>query len=450
MMNKNNAAITRWLFVCCLCVTYSLNAIASSNSENIVKQAKNFISKNDYNNAYNLLAPVADYNDDADFNYFYGSVLFKLEKYSLAIFALERALIVRPTHLQTMEALAQTYIEVKEFSKADKLFSQIKEKNPTESSTDTFQDLKNFYVQTKELYKISSFLSSTLGYDSNLTNGPINSYITMPVGSSNPGNWFVGKNLEKDDDFFVTVNGGTNLSIKLADDYGLNGGMYGSHRINNYRSNQDLAFLSGWIGGYYQLDKNRFDLSVRSQSVWLSESDYQDQYSIFGQWSRLLQPNTRLSLYSQISTLDYPNAKTLNADSYLLGTILSHQLNDILWKPLFSAELYGGELRVKSGGDVKEGYENLGGRLTSQLYFDENNKLLIMGTMEHRHYKGENAYFLTTREDKGYSVTGKYSHSLLNKQLELSLQGTWLLNSSTLELYDYKRNLVTLNFQWNF
>lgn len=447
-MNKNNAAIIR-LLVCCLCTTYPLNTIASSNSKDIIQQAKSLMLNNDYNSAYNLLAPVADYNDDADFNYLYGSVLLKLEKYSLAIFALERALIVNPTHLQTMEALAQTYIEVKDFSKAEKLFTQIKEKNPSDSSTDTFQDLKNFYVQTKELYKISSFLSSTLGYDSNLTNGPINSYISMP-GSNNPGNLFVGKNLEKDDDFFVTVNGGTNLSIKLTDNYGLTAGMYGSHRINSQRSNQDLAFLSGWFGGYYQLDKNRIDLSIRSQSVWLSETDYQDQYSIFGQWSRLLQPNTRLSLYSQVSTLDYPNAKTLNANSYLLGTILSHQLNDVLWKPLLSADLYGGELSIKSGGDIKEGYENLGGRLTSQIHFDENNKLLIMGAMEHRRYKAENTYFLTTREDNGYSVTGKYSHSLLNKQLELSLQGTWLLNSSTLELYDYKRNLVTFNFQWNF
>ncbi len=73
-----------------------------------------------------------------------------------------------------------------------------------------------------------------------------------------------------------------------------------------------------------------------------------------------------------------------------------------------------------------------------------------MGTIEDRRYKAENLYFLTTRGDKGYSVTGKFSRSLFSKQLALSVQATWLLNASTLELYDYKRNLATFNLQWNF
>lgn len=425
-----------------------LNAIASS-SDDITKQAQALIENNDYNGAYQLLTPVADtYSDEADFNYLYGSVLLKLKKYSLAVFALERALLIRPDHTQTMEALAQGYNEIKEFSKADQLFAKIKEKTPPTFFANTAQQLKNLYLQTEDLYKFSSFLGTTLGYDSNLTSGPINSYITIPAANQ-LGALFVGNDLQKDDDFFTTVNGGANLDFKVNDRYGINMGMYGSHRLNYQRSDQDLAFLSGWLGGSYQYDKNRFDLNIRRQSIWLSEEDYQDQYSAFGQWSRTLQTNTVLSLYSQLSTLRYPDAKTLDADSYLVGTALRHQLN-LPFTPLLSAELYGGELRIKAGGDSAEGYESIGGRLTSQLHFNENSEFLVMGTVEDRRYKAENLYFLTTRGDKGYSVTGKYSHSLMNKQLAVSVQTTWLLNESTLELYDYKRNLTALNLQWNF
>lgn len=434
--------------VYCLSIIYPLSSIALS-SENVTRQAQALIEDNNYNGAYELLTSAADnYSDDAEFNYLYGSVLFKLQKYSLAVFALERALFVRPEHIQTLEVLAQSYTEVKEFAKAEQLLAQIKEKNPPTLLVGTIQKLKKFYLQTEDRYKFSSFLGTTLGYDSNLTSGPINSYITIPA-ASDLGALFVGKDLEKDDDFFTTVNGGANVSFSLTEHYGVNMGMYGSHRLNYQRPDEDLAFLSGWLGGSYQQDKNRFDLSIRRQSIWLSEEDYQDQDSVWGQWSRTLQANTMLSLYTQVSTLDYPNAKSLNADSYLLGTILYHQLT-LPWTPLLSAELYGGELRIKGGGDIYEGYDNLGGRLTSQFHINENNALLIMGSMEDRQYKAENLYFLTTRGDKGYSVTGKFSHSLLNKQLALSLQATWLLNASTLELYDYKRNLATFNLQWNF
>lgn len=435
------------LVVYCLCITYSFGVIASASAD-ISKQAQVRITHDDYQGAYELLAPVADnYSDDAAFNYLYGSVLLKLQKYSLAVFALERALLVRPDHIQTLEALAQGYTGIKEFAKADKLLAKIKDRNPTLPPS-SMQKLKNFFQPTDGPYKFFGFLGTTLGYDSNLTSGPTDNYITVPVARSY-GPMFVGGDLEKDDDFFSTINGGANLNFKLTNHYGLNMGMYGSHRLNNRRPDQDLAFLAGWLGGSYQQDKNRFDLNFRRQSIWLSEADYQDQYSVLGQWSRALQTNTTLSLYAQASTLRYPNAKSLDADSYLLGTILYHQL-DLPWTPLLSAELYGGELRIKAGGDTYEGYESLGGRLTNQFHIDENNELLIMGTVEDRRYKTENIYFITTRSDKGYSVTGKFTHSLLNKQLALSLQGTWLLNESNVELYDYKRNLAVFNLQWNF
>jgi hypothetical protein len=416
-------------------------------SEGIKKQAQVFIENNDYNGAYELLTPVADnYSDEAEFNYLYGSVLLKLQKYTLAVFILERALLIRPEHIQTLEALAQSYTELKEFAKADELSAKINEKAP---HTNGFvQKLNNFFQQKDERYKFSGFLGSTSGYDSNLTNGPTDSYIIIPVARSY-GPIFVGRNLEKDDDFFTTVNGGANLNFKLTEHYSVNTGMYGSHRLNSQRPDQDLAFLSGWLGGSYQQDENRFDLNVRRQSIWLSEADYQDQYSVLGQWSRALQADTTLSLYAQASTLRYPNATTLDADSYLLGTILYHQLK-LLWTPLLSAEVYGGELRIKAGGDTYEGYESIGGRLASQLHFNENNDVSIMGSVEDRRYKAENIYFITTRGDKGYNVTGKFTHSLFSKQLALSLQGTWLLNESNIELYDYKRNLASFNAQWNF
>ncbi|MBC8550056.1 MAG: tetratricopeptide repeat protein [Candidatus Brocadiales bacterium] len=436
------------LIIYYLCMIFPINVLATT-SENIIKQAQVLLEDNDYNGAYELLTPIADnYSDNAEFNYLYGSVLFKLQKYTLAVFVLERASLIKPDHIQTLETLAQSYTELKEFTKAEQLLENIKEKAPPEPAANSMQKLKNLFLQKNNLYKFSGFLGSTSGYDSNLTNGPTDSYLVVPVARSY-GPMYVGNSLEKSGDFFTTINGGANVDLTLNEHYGINMGMYGSHRLNNHRPDQDLAFLSGWLGGSYKQDKNRIDLNFRRQSIWLSEADYQDQYSVLGQWSRALQTSTTLSLYAQASTLRYPNATNLDADSYLLGTILYHQFN-LLWTPLLSAEIYGGELRVKGDGDTYEGYDSLGGRLTNQLFFNEKNQLLIQGPVEDRRYKSQNIYFITTRSDKGYSLTGKFSHSLLNKQLALSLQATWLLNESNLELYDYKRNLASFNVQWNF
>ncbi len=423
----------------------STGAIAAVDPvENIIEQVKTLIHAQKLNRAYNLLFPVADdYAGIAKFDYIYGMLLLKLNKTTSATLVLERALIMQPDDLAIQKALMQAYIKSKDFASAKQLAFKIKQ-HPEFKPDKTFENIQDEVAD----YNISGFLGASIGYDDNLTTGPNENYITLPKYPE-LDKLFVGTNLEQDQDFFSSVSGNLNLMLPLTKDFGITTGLYGNRRINNQRHDEDATVFSYWLGSYYKWQQHKFGLNLRQQIIWLSDEHYQDQYELAGEWSYNFTPNSMLSLYTDAKLTRYVNSKNLNANGYTVGSVFYQQFNSWL-KPLLSAEIYGGEDKISNPEFQYLGYANFGSRLSSRFVFSPDDMLFINTEFQYRHYKADNPFFLIARDDQRYSVTGRYVHYFLDKQLSVALQGTWQLNQSVIELYDYRRNFVTLGLQWNF
>lgn len=433
-----------------VCVLLGLsNSSFAAETISVIKQAQVLTNANKIEKAYELLNPIEEeMAGDAEFDYLYGLLLQKKNQHTYAVIVLERALLMRPEHVPTQTALAKSYIALKEFARAEKLQGQLQQ----EQETSAVKEIEQLEVRKKDdeetLYTFNGFIRSTGGYDDNLSNGPDKSFITIPIAEQ-LGAIYVGRGLEKDQDFFFGVSGSLGLKTQFANNFGINAGIWGSKRFNRKRPDEEIAAMSSWLGGSYQYGKNSFNVDFKYQSIWINNLHYQDQYALLGQWYRPILDSNAIALHFNVRTTRHPSSEALDSDAYTVGAIFYQQLN-WLWRPMVSVNVYGGEDKLQDSDNAYLGYENIGARFATKVYFNQNNTLLISGSFENRHYKEGNSFFLTTRHDHNYSITGKYGYFFFDKQLELSAQGTWILNRSNISLYDYQRNIASINIQWNF
>lgn len=428
--------IMSFLFICSL-----FQSVWAMDRKALMSAAKTLVTQQQFQQAYILLEPLSDeYAGDAEFDYLYGSILVKLKQNTLAVLALERALIMRPEHLETQQLLLKTYQQLNNFDMAQQLANKMQPTNTVNTN--------QLGASKEQNYHFSGFLGIAAGYDSNLTTGPNHDFITLPVVSE-LGDVYVGDSFAKDQDFLNSFSGGGQLYIKLPQNFALNLGVYGNHRLNSRRHDEDMSLVSSWLSSSYQWQKQTISLTFKQRAIWLSEQHYQDQYTLLGQWSRALFQSSLLSFYADGRLLRYRNAQNLNAHAYRLGAIFYQQFGGFL-TPLISTELYGGENKLHDTEYQYLGYANIGGRLGAQLNLTKNTRLYMGTDFEYRHYKQDNPFFLTVRDDKRYGINTRYSYYFFNKQLDASLQWYWQLNESSLALYDYQRHFVTLSLQWNF
>ena len=414
-----------------------------------LKQAQRLMEAEKIEAAFDLLNPIADDNaGNAKFDYFYGLLLQKMEQHSYAVLVLERALFMQPKHVGTQIALAKGYIQLKEFSKATKLQQQLEQQGATAEAIKIEKLTQSKEKEENKAYSLKGFIKTSFSYDDNLTSGPDSNFLIIP-GSTHLGPVAIGQNLEKDQDFFYTVSGYLGLKVPVTQDFKMNVGIWGSQRFNRNRPDEDLAYMSSWAGGSYQQGKNNLSLNFKYQSIWIDDQHYQNQYAILGQWYRPLFKSNALAFNFNVRTTRHPGSNTLNYDAYTLGAIFYQQLPG-LWHPMLSLEVYGGEEKFHDTTTSYLGHARLGTRLVAHLHFNKQNTFLLRGAFEDKHYKQSHPFFLGVRHDQNYSVTGKYTRFLFERQLELSAEATWILNSSNMSLYDYQRNIVSANIQWNF
>ena len=88
-------------------------------------------------------------------------------------------------------------------------------------------------------------------------------------------------------------------------------------------------------------------------------------------------------------------------------------------------------------------------RLGGQVNYDARTVLFAGGSLEYRHYGGEDPSFLVTRRDTQYdlAVGAIYSSSRLRK---ITPRLTWTVNDSNIELNKYHREAVSLSVRRDF
>jgi hypothetical protein len=76
-------------------------------------------------------------------------------------------------------------------------------------------------------------------------------------------------------------------------------------------------------------------------------------------------------------------------------------------------------------------------------------KLNVYGEYLRRDFENKNNVFLVDRKDNNYIATASLSCMII-KGIDLIAQYTYLRNDTNIELYDYKRNIVSLGLEFYY
>lgn len=446
--------LIRWVKIKSIIVTLCLclNITVAQAQPTVLQQAEMLISQGKSESAVEILTEIADENiGSPDFDYIYGLSLLETGQYTMAVFALERSLMSNPDDIRVQAALARSYYTLKEYVKADALIKKVRQHDPsswTEEVARQMRHTKSNETKKRKKSRLSGFVRTSFGSDSNLTNGPMDNYITLPAAVQY-GSVYVGNSIVKNAAEYFSADGALQYQIPLQHGLSLNGGIQASQRIYNNVHDEDLASATVWFGGQYETKKQRLKLNVRFQEGWLGGVGYWNQLGLFTQWHRKIQANKAFAFYVDANINKYLDSSTYNSNNYTVGGIYYHQFSTI-FLPKSSFQLSGSREKMKTNAASYLGYNQAGITINNRFQLTTTNSLLLTLAYEGRRYHAADSYFFMYRKDRAASLSCYLTHTMFSNYFSVSLRGSLLRNRSNIALYDYRRNTVSVESKWKF
>ncbi len=155
-----------------------------------------------------------------------------------------------------------------------------------------------------------------------------------------------------------------------------------------------------------------------------------------------------MSLYTQISDIQYPDQEARDANRQVIGGGYS-QFFAGKYNPLIFAGLYAGNEEQQEGNAPQLDYEFTGVRLGGQAKFTRSITAYASASLERRSYGEEDPFFLKTRKDdySSYTVGARYEY---NRELSFSPELVSSQNASNIDFYDTEKLAYSVTARYEF
>ncbi|MBA4394246.1 MAG: hypothetical protein C0407_11915, partial [Desulfobacca sp.] len=264
-----------------------------------------------------------------------------------------------------------------------------------------------------------------------------------------PSNDVQGVMISNDNDGSITNSFKVDYTPLLKGPWFLNG-QY-SFNSNTYFTirNYNMMVQSVSLNPGYNLKNDSFSLPMNYSHVWLKEVPYQGIGTIKPTLTLLPFPN----MVNQIS-LGYGKRNmqqaVSNPDEERSGNVYSGMVNAF---QTFAEGRGMISFKYELSKDLTDGrnWENLGNRFTLMLLYPLAQKfyLILSGDLTYQEYDQNHSVFRVKRSDKLYSGSAMLSWELL-PQMTMNLQYTFTKANSNIPIYDYARNLSSLECEYRF
>ena len=159
--------------VCALSLFTSTAYAEDSKLTSLLNSAKQLMQMQNYEGVAKLLEPhELTYGGNSNYDYYLGTALLELKRYSEAIFALERALMVNPKFTGAMFELARAQYHSKDYPESKRLFTLLLTLSPPENieaaATTYLLALSKKESEYMTVHRPSVLVA--LGYDTNANN----------------------------------------------------------------------------------------------------------------------------------------------------------------------------------------------------------------------------------------------------------------------------------------
>lgn len=395
---------------------------------------------------------IQQYAGDVEFNYLLGISSLDAGMAGNAVFALERALALRPGHLQARAELARAYIALVEYEAARKELDQVRQASlPPEVARrvdEILALLKRALAEQAEASWArkgwSAYVEGQIGHDSNINTAPNATSIFIPALNL-PG----------------TLSGYSTSSDSAL--FGVNGGIAGQHAVRpgfdifasvdarlRYHFDEEkfaTGSLAGVIGTRATRGVDQFSLGVSQFTYYIAAYRNDDQTALFAQWQREMSQRDLGGLFAQYIRLNHPIAPFLNTNLLLLGGSWTHAYASA-GDPVVNLTLYGGKDRER-GSDPSIGRQLIGVKVGGECKIDERTKFQFSAATQHSEYDGTNPFFLVKRKDTRYDLFLGFAYKPSREWTILS-QFFYTRNDSNIAFDDFDRKQFLVTFRREF
>lgn len=417
--------------------------------QKLITNASELIKSGRPKEAYALLSPYQSIMaGDADYDYVLGIAALDSGKINEAIFALERVLAVRPSHLQARAEIARAYLAAGEVAASKQEFETVQQQNPPKEVSANIQKYLDIIETARSTQKttVRGYIEAMIGEDSNVNTATSNRQVAIPFF----GGVLMTLNAAgiASRDTFGSVGTGFSIRHALTPAWAIIGGANYNQRNNS--TQQTLNTGNGDVNFGVNLNdgNDNYMALLQAQTFVLDNTSYRNATGLTTQWQRNLNSGSQLSSYLQYSSLSYPNQQTRDADRYVLGGAYATSLSGEYAPVVYTGLYLGAEQPLES--NVTYLANNFYGvRLGGEIKLGEQYTLLASASMEKRMHEGADTLFLVKRNDTQSDLKISMNYMPAQKWT-ITPAVSYTNNESNIIINKYERTVLSLSARRDF
>lgn len=415
-----------------------------------IDRARSLIRQGDFARAYELLEPRAEsFSRDLDANYLLGVAALDSGHPGVAQMALERALVIDPGFLPARAELGRAYLLLGDVVGARRELSVVRDASPPADVAVSIERLiaqiEAADVAKSPALKISGYLSGEGGHDSNVNAATNATVVNLPIFANLP--FTLAPLFTAQRSSFVGMAGGVAVSAQVTDRASLF--VVADLKLrDNLQQSTFRPLTYGALGGAQLTDgADRYSLGLNFSGYRVGSVELDRRKGIFASWLRDISARDRVSVFGQYLENTFPQDKSQNTQTYLLGGTWLHAYAGP-GAPSISATLFVAN-EPQRNSDETVGRKYLGGRLTGEYRLQEGLRLVASVSHVYSRYGGTSAFFLTKRIEKRYDIDIGLAWSPA-RQWTVTPQLVYTRNDSSVAVSDFNRVQVLVTARRDF
>lgn len=424
---------------CLLVLTCVLPCVAFA-QDAILKNAQDLMAARQPEKAYSLLAEQETARTgNANFDYLLGIAALDAGRVTRAIFALERVIAAQPTNALARAELGRAYLLAGETDAARSQLQLVQAADIPAAARDNVNRLLSSITAPALTGKRpwNAYLETGVGYDTNVNSAPGISQFAVPLLGGLELNLDAANQKKKDST--TQFAAGYSFRMALTDGMDLVGGVNARNtypsKENQLRSDQ----ASGNVGVVYTKGNNEFSGLLNMGVSGFNGMRLRHVAGLSSQWMHGIDDAHQAGIFAQYAHIRYPSLQLRDVNRSVVGLVYGASFGNGLSS--YVSVSVGKEKAIREFADeFSTRFWNV--RVGGEQTFSENLRGFGSVSLEQRHHKGEDLFFLTQQRDKQTDLTLGL-HWLAAKSDIGSLRVTPQLNytrtSSNIEIRESKR-----------
>lgn len=421
----------------------SLNPATRRELDARMAEALSHYHNENYGAALRIFTEIAETIESMDMMFWSGISASKLGRYDLAKAKFEAMLALDPDLARVKLEYADVLAKMGRQNVARRELESVLATSPPASVRRNIERrLALLRSKSGEVSRTSYGLSAGYQYDSNISSGPDDDSILVASGILTlPAN-------QKEED-------GSNILLKAHADFlrdvGAREGWLAAANLYTYNSFSDedsrvnYNLIDVQVGPMYVSGNFLFRIPLGYKSTWYGNDHLSDTTSLNPSIKYVVSDNFSWDFGLTLASEDFDQARYQNTNNDLFRMTIA---------PSFAA---GERARLTVAVDYERrdatsavfSYDGYGGSITLLNPVNDRTSVFASYRVAQKKYDAPPPLFTENRDDTRQTLTLALSHEYQNRVMT-TLSWTYMLNSSNADLYDFDRNLLSLDVGYNF